>query len=144
MVLILCFFAGAFVFSTSLRRVMEYQLDAPRMNTGLAAEHERLRTSLAGLERVDAQLDAWEEQRPSREGTASQVEETAAEEARKRIDAEFSSTRAEAERAAQAVWTELPRKERLRSFARVTDAVFVVIGAVLMVVSPILGISMVL
>ncbi|MES0833844.1 hypothetical protein [Nocardiopsis tropica] len=137
MVLVLCFFAGAFVFSTSLRRVMEHQLDAPRMNTALAAEHERARTELAGLERVDALLDAWEERRPGPGG------ESAAEE-RKRIDAAFSSVRAEAERAAEAVRGELPRKERLRSFARVADIVLVVAGAALMVVSPVLGVSMVL
>ncbi|MFJ9555578.1 hypothetical protein ACIRPH_17310 [Nocardiopsis sp. NPDC101807] len=137
MVLILCFFAGAFVFSTSLRRVMEHQLDAPRMNTALAAEHERARTELAGLERVDALLDAWEERRPDREG------EAAAEE-RKRIDAAFISGRAEAERAAEAVRAGLPRKEGLRSFARVADVVLVVVGAALMVVSPVLGVSMVL
>ncbi|MEE2054065.1 hypothetical protein [Nocardiopsis tropica] len=138
MVLVLCFFAGAFVFSTSLRRVMEHQLDAPRMNTALAAEHERARTELAGLERVDALLDAWEERRPDRAGEAAAAEE------RKRIDAAFSSGRAEAERAAEAVRAGLPRKERLRSFARTADVVLVVAGAVLMVVSPVLGVSMVL
>ncbi|MGW8527079.1 MULTISPECIES: hypothetical protein [Nocardiopsidaceae] len=144
MVLILCFLAGAFVFTTSFRRVVEYRLDAPYIVARLSEDRERTRVALVGLRRMDALLDEWNAPGTGRNDATAAPERPTAEERVNRIEAELSDSLAEAERAADTVLATLPLRERVRPFVLVADVLFLVIGAVLMVVSPILGISTIL
>jgi len=143
--LIICFVAGILLFTGSFQRLMEHKLDVPRTTVRISAERERARVRLEGVERAESLLDAWDAQREGQgSGTGPEHRSPDTEGVRRKFESQLSAGRADADRAADAELEKLPRLERMRSIARVADVVFVVIGAVLMAVSPVLGISMVL
>lgn len=140
MTLLLCFIAGAFLLTRSFRRIVEYRLDAPLIVARMTEDRERARVALDGLRRADALLDAWESSPP---GGPAATRPTA-EEAGDRIDADLAAHLAEADRAADAVMAGLPARQRARPFVLAADVAFAVVGAVLMAVSPILGVATIL
>jgi hypothetical protein len=139
--LIICFVAGILVFTGSFQRLMEHKLDVPRTTVRIAAERERTKVLLEGVERAENLLDTWD---TDREGRNRIAPEHRAQETRRRLDSQLATSRADADRVAKTALERLPQLERLRALARVADVVLVVAGAVLMVVSPFLGLSAIL
>ncbi|QKW31930.1 hypothetical protein HUT17_02320 [Nocardiopsis flavescens] len=131
MALILCIIAGALILAVSLRRILEYGADAPRLLTYLAQRNERARSEITALRRIDALLD----ERDS--GTSS------TEELDRRVDEELASFRTESEQAAQVIGRRLPRLEALRRLALFADLLFAAIGLALMVGASLLGFSLI-
>ncbi|MFY7065179.1 hypothetical protein ACOQFV_04900 [Nocardiopsis changdeensis] len=137
MVLLLCVLAGAFVFTKSMRRIVDHGLDVPAALTAQEAERARTEVSLAALARVDALLD--EADRASAAGDADAAETTA-----ERADRELAAYPAEADRAAEAAEADLPRRRAAAGAARVADLVLAAAGAALVVVGGVLGFALIL
>ncbi|CAL9507941.1 hypothetical protein SUDANB121_03591 [Nocardiopsis dassonvillei] len=134
MALLLCILAGAFIFTRSVRRILDHGLDVPEALTRLEAEQARTEASLAALGRAEALLD---------ETATRPVDDAAAGEALERADREIAAYPAEGDRAAEAVMARLPGRRATARFARVADFALAASGAALVVAGGVLGLALV-